>query len=208
MPSGTTVLACGPSALSDLSLDRRQIVQLLHCGARDRSNGSPPIWMPRRAVAPLRNRKFADSPLEGTGFELRVRERGESACRACLLGTGRRALPTDFIGYPTEATRSAIAVAGCSAGCGPVPSNRTRQKARQPDSPRSRTRSSNPVPSSGESATSTCWYRADVLDVVERGVIDRPLFRSLHRRGQPWRRFACTVYDHALTSRCRSPTRP
>jgi hypothetical protein len=33
--SGTTVLACGPSALSDLNLDRRQIVQL--CGVVPRS---------------------------------------------------------------------------------------------------------------------------------------------------------------------------
>ena len=40
---------------------------------------------------------------------------------------------------------------GRSAGCRPVPSNRARQKARQPASPRPRTRSSNPVPSSGES---------------------------------------------------------
>src|SRR6516164_6608431 len=38
---------------------------------------------------------------------------------------------------------------GRSAGCRPVPSNRARQKARQPASPRSRTRSSNPVPSAG-----------------------------------------------------------
>ena len=38
------------------------------------------------------------------------------------------------------------------AGCRPVPSNRARQKARQPASPRPRTTSSNPVPSSGESA--------------------------------------------------------
>jgi len=41
---------------------------------------------------------------------------------------------------------------GRSAGCRPVPSNRARQKARQPASPRPRTRSSNPVPSSKESA--------------------------------------------------------
>ena len=41
---------------------------------------------------------------------------------------------------------------GRSAGCRPVPSNRARQKARQPASPRPRTRSSNPIPSSGESA--------------------------------------------------------
>jgi len=39
----------------------------------------------------------------------------------------------------------------CSAGCRPVPSNRARQKARQPALPCPRTRSSNPVPSSGES---------------------------------------------------------
>ena len=39
-----------------------------------------------------------DSPLEGNGFELPVRERGESGgrlCRAPLLGTGRRALFAD-----------------------------------------------------------------------------------------------------------------
>jgi hypothetical protein len=29
-----------------------------------------------------RNRKFVDSPLEGTGFELLVRGRGEAGCRA------------------------------------------------------------------------------------------------------------------------------
>jgi len=40
---------------------------------------------------------------------------------------------------------------GRSAGCRPVPSNRARQKARQPASPRPRTRSSNPIPSSRES---------------------------------------------------------
>jgi hypothetical protein len=47
---------------------------------------------------------------------------------------------------------------GRSAGCRPVPSNRARQKARQLASPRSRTRSSNPVPSSEESAN--FWYLA------------------------------------------------
>jgi len=40
---------------------------------------------------------------------------------------------------------------GRSAGCRSYPSNRARQKARQPASPRPRTRSSNPVPSSAES---------------------------------------------------------
>ena len=42
---------------------------------------------------------------------------------------------------------------GRSAGCRSDPSNRARQKARQPASPRPRTRSSNPVPSSGESVS-------------------------------------------------------
>src|SRR6516164_1983273 len=42
---------------------------------------------------------------------------------------------------------------GRSAACRPVPSNRARQEARQPASPRPRTRSSNPSPSSAESAT-------------------------------------------------------
>ena len=41
---------------------------------------------------------------------------------------------------------------GRSAGYRPVPTNRARQKARQPASPRPRTTSSNPVPSSRESA--------------------------------------------------------
>ena len=41
---------------------------------------------------------------------------------------------------------------GRSAGCRTVPSNRARQKARRPASPRQRTRSSNPVPSRRESA--------------------------------------------------------
>jgi len=31
---------------------------------------------------PLRDRKFADSPLDGDGFELLVRGRGEVGCRA------------------------------------------------------------------------------------------------------------------------------
>jgi len=64
----------------------------------------PPITARASPVSHLDgDREFADSPLEGDGFELLVRERGESGCRACLLGTGRRALlPTDFIGYPTE----------------------------------------------------------------------------------------------------------
>ena len=35
-----------------------------------------------RAIALLRNRKFVDSLLEGTGFELLVRGRGEAGCRA------------------------------------------------------------------------------------------------------------------------------
>ena len=36
----------------------------------------------RRRIVPARNRKFADSPLEGTGFELLVRGRGEAGCCA------------------------------------------------------------------------------------------------------------------------------
>ena len=50
---------------------------------------------------------------------------------------------------------------GRSAGCRSYPSNRARQKARQPASPRPRTRSSNPVPSSGESAN--FWFLGDRL---------------------------------------------
>ena len=42
---------------------------------------------------------------------------------------------------------------GRSAGCRSDPSNRARQKARQPASPRPRTRSSNPVPSSKQSVS-------------------------------------------------------
>ena len=40
---------------------------------------SPQAFAPRQ---PLRNRWFVDSPLEGTGFELLVRGRGEAGCRA------------------------------------------------------------------------------------------------------------------------------
>jgi len=42
---------------------------------------------------------------------------------------------------------------GRSAACRPVPSNRARQEARQPASPRPRTRSSNPAPSSRQSVS-------------------------------------------------------
>ena len=38
--------------------------------------------LPRRTRLIKRNRKFVDSPLEGTGFELVVRGRGEAGCRA------------------------------------------------------------------------------------------------------------------------------
>jgi hypothetical protein len=60
---------------------------------------------------------------------------------------------------------------GRSAGCRPVPSNRARQKARQPASPRPRTRSSNPVPSSRESRanlTSIIGHpaRMDIVDAI------------------------------------------
>ena len=46
------------------------------------------------------------------------------------------------------------------SGCRPVPSTRARQKARQPASPRPRTRSSNPVPSSGESVANSVIAKA------------------------------------------------
>ena len=60
--------------------------------------GSP--WLHR---SPTTERFVADSPVEGDGFELPVRGRGESSCHARPLETGRCALFADhFIGYPTE----------------------------------------------------------------------------------------------------------
>ena len=49
---------------------------------------------------PLRNQKFADSPVEGDGFELPVRERGASGCRPFVApdawdGSTRPFLPID-----------------------------------------------------------------------------------------------------------------
>ena len=53
------------------------------------SGSSPPIRIVNNARAitsemtpPLRDRKFADSLVEGNGFELLVRGRGEAGCRA------------------------------------------------------------------------------------------------------------------------------
>ena len=45
---------------------------------------------PRAQVVPLRYRKFADSPLEGDGFELPVRGRGQSGCRRSWVGCALR----------------------------------------------------------------------------------------------------------------------
>ena len=75
---------------------------------------------------------------------------------------------------------------GRSAGCRPVPSNRARQKARQPASPRPRTRSSNPVPSSGESgANSTPRLRLGISKrSPKRDGILWPHYRA-SRRGSP-----------------------
>src|SRR6516165_6096033 len=39
---------------------------------------------------PLRNRWFADSPLEGDGFELPVRRRGQCGCRPFWVGCALR----------------------------------------------------------------------------------------------------------------------
>ena len=52
---------------------------------------------------------------------------------------------------------------GRSAACRPVPSNRARQEARQPASPRPRTRSSNPAPSSEESMQTSSSGRARLI---------------------------------------------
>jgi hypothetical protein len=63
-------------------------------GAAPASTGAVrrPRW---EMTPPLRDRKFADSSLEGTEFELPVRGRGQSGCHpfyAAKLGTGRCAL--------------------------------------------------------------------------------------------------------------------
>src|SRR6516164_2657542 len=97
-----------------------------------------------------RNRRFVDSPLEGTGFELLVRGRGEPGCHARLLEMGRRAFD-HFIGYPTagyafgdRGGRVAPPAADPSQATG-----RVERRDNQFTAPA--TRSSNPVPSSGES---------------------------------------------------------
>jgi hypothetical protein len=93
--------------------------------------GSGNTKPPRSAAGGIeRNRKFVDSLLEGDGFELLVRERGASGCRACLPWTGRRALFVDrFYRVPDRRLRVRQSWwPGRSAGCRPVPSNRARQK--------------------------------------------------------------------------------
>src|SRR6516165_3406488 len=71
---------------------------------------------------------------------------------------------------------------GRSAGCRPVPSNRARQKARQPASPRPRTRSSNP---NGLLASSNCKAniaRARQLMAAPMAEVDPP---ALHDTADP-----------------------
>jgi hypothetical protein len=74
--------------------------------------------------------------------------------------------------YPLSERRSGWP--GRSAGCRPVPSNRARQRAHQPASPRPRTRSSNPVPSSGESTN----FRFPVASASRLPDAPRGLWRS------------------------------
>jgi len=77
---------------------------------------------------------------------------------------------------------------GRSAGCRPVPSNRARQKARQPASPRPRTRSSNPVPSSGESTANLPpqWRGRISTGMPARAVLGQGhQSRLLERQGRP-----------------------
>ena len=68
--------------------------------------------------------------------------------------------------YPLSERRSRWP--GRSAGCRPVPSNRARQRTRQPASPRPRTGSSNPSLSSGESTSRAIFPSHD----------EKPAFRS------------------------------
>jgi len=64
------------------------------------------------SLGAARNRWFADSPLEGTGFELLVRGRGEAGCRAFdapnYLGRvgSRRSDPATAIGAPESRYQS------------------------------------------------------------------------------------------------------
>ena len=60
---------------------RRVDEQVVSCGVVI-PDPDPERRASSRAIALLRNRKFVDSLLEGTGFELLVRGRGEAGCRA------------------------------------------------------------------------------------------------------------------------------
>ena len=65
-----------------------------------------------RPPAPLvspRNRWFADSPLEGTGFELPVRGRGQSGCRPFCAAecSGRVGAPSQFSDSTTPCIKAA-----------------------------------------------------------------------------------------------------
>ena len=71
---------------------------------------------------------------------------------------------------------------GRSDACRPVPSNRARQEARQPASPRPRTRSSNPAPSSGESMSHTDQAAAGREPRLSRGCAPLGWRRGRQRR--------------------------
>jgi hypothetical protein len=61
------------------------------------------------AVGRARDRKFADSPLEGTGFELPVRGRGQSGCRSFYAAesSGRVGAPSQFSDSTTPCIKAA-----------------------------------------------------------------------------------------------------
>ena len=119
---------------------------------------------------------------------------------------------------------------GRSAACRPVPSNRARQEARQPASPRPRTRSSNPAPSANESVSAgSPWTLSASGDPApEEGLrrepgLQHPLddrhgqqygnrndpgrIRLQWRRGLPRRHQCCkSLFEHRLGD-CHSDRR-
>ena len=98
-----------------------------------------------------RNQKFADSPAEGTGFELPV-AMNLVVAPASLGRVGAPFCQPILSGTQPKDTRSAIAVAGSLCRLPTLPKQTGAAKGRQPASLPPRTGSSNPVPSTEESA--------------------------------------------------------
>jgi hypothetical protein len=89
---------------------------------------------------------------------------------------------------------------GHSAACRPVPSNRARQEARQPASPRPRTGSSNPAPSSSESmqtrSTLVGLIASSLLTFRAMVPIQRKAVGSVRGRAEPQRMVEDRRYEY------------